>query len=129
MPRGDKTVPQGVDPMTGEAAGYSAGYPVPGFVNPNGGLGMGMAYRRRFGGGGRGFRGGYGAAAPLNPVDPAYMAEAHYVSPHPPVAGYGSPYGPGGNPDQELDMLKNQAAYIEETLENIKNRIDEIETE
>ncbi|GAG34532.1 unnamed protein product, partial [marine sediment metagenome] len=113
--------------MTGRAAGYCAGYPVPGFANPNGGRGMG--YRRGFGGGGRGFRGGYGAAAPLNPMYPAYMGEAPHVFPPPPAAGYGDPYSPVGNPDQELEMLKNQASDIAETLENIKKRINELETE
>jgi len=128
MPRGDKTGPQGMGPMTGRAAGHCAGYPVQGFANLNGGRGMG--YRRGFGGGrGRGFRGEYGAAAPLNPMNPAYMGEAPYVFTPPPAAGYGDTYGPMGNPDQELEMLKNQTSYIEETLENIKKRINELETE
>jgi hypothetical protein len=34
MPWGDRTGPWGVGPMTGRAAGYCAGYPVPGYVNP-----------------------------------------------------------------------------------------------
>jgi len=34
MPRGDGTGPAGMGPMTGRAAGYCAGYPVPGFMNP-----------------------------------------------------------------------------------------------
>ena len=37
MPRGDGTGPMGMGPMTGRAAGYCAGYPVPGFMNPYGG--------------------------------------------------------------------------------------------
>ena len=42
MPGGDGTGPGGMGPMTGRAAGYCAGYPVPGFMNPIGGrLGMG----------------------------------------------------------------------------------------
>ena len=128
MPRGNRTGSQNMGPMTGRDAHYSAGYPVPGFANLNGGRGMG--YRRGFGGGERrGFRGGYGAAAPLNPMDPAYMGEAPFIPPTPPAAGYGDPYGPAGNPEQELDMLKNQTSYIEETLENIKKRINELETE
>jgi hypothetical protein len=36
MPRGDGTGPMGLGPMTGRAAGYSAGYPTPGFMNPYG---------------------------------------------------------------------------------------------
>jgi hypothetical protein len=34
MPGGDGTGPMGMGPMTGRAAGYCAGYPAPGYVNP-----------------------------------------------------------------------------------------------
>ena len=34
MPFGNGTGPAGLGPMTGRAAGYCAGYPVPGFMNP-----------------------------------------------------------------------------------------------
>ena len=37
MPRGDRTGPAGMGPMTGRAAGYCAGYSTPGFMNPYGG--------------------------------------------------------------------------------------------
>lgn len=37
MPGGDGTGPMGMGPMSGRAAGYCAGYPVPGFANPYGG--------------------------------------------------------------------------------------------
>lgn len=37
MPAGDGTGPMGFGPMTGRAAGYCVGYPVPGFMNPFGG--------------------------------------------------------------------------------------------
>ncbi len=49
MPRGDGTGPAGMGPMTGRAAGYCAGYPVPGYMNPYGGrlgLGYGFSYPR-----------------------------------------------------------------------------------
>ncbi len=80
MPGGDRTGPLGMGPMTGRAAGYCAGYPVPGFMNPYGwrgfagggwGPGFGMGRGRGFGRGrgrgfgrgrGRGWRGGYYAA-------------------------------------------------------------------
>ena len=128
MPRGNRTGSQNMGPMTGRDAHYSAGYPMPGFANPNGGRGIG--YRRGFGGGGgRGFRGGYGSVASLNPMDPAYMGEAPYVPSPPPTAGYSDTYGPAGNPDQEIEMLKSQASYIGETLDNIKKRINEVEKE
>jgi len=54
MPGGDGTGPAGMGPMTGRAAGFCAGYPVPGYMNPVGGRGyFGMGR-----GGGRG--GGWG---------------------------------------------------------------------
>ena len=37
MPRGDRTGPAGMGPMTGRAAGYCAGYSTPGYTNPYGG--------------------------------------------------------------------------------------------
>jgi hypothetical protein len=40
MPRGDGTGPAGMGPMTGRAAGFCAGYPVPGYMNPAGGRGF-----------------------------------------------------------------------------------------
>ncbi|MDD4061931.1 MAG: DUF5320 domain-containing protein, partial [Kiritimatiellae bacterium] len=59
MPGGDGTGPAGMGPMTGRAAGYCAGYGVPGYANPIGGRGYGaFGGGRGFGsGGGRGGRG------------------------------------------------------------------------
>lgn len=34
MPWGDRTGPMGLGPMTGRAAGFCAGYTVPGYANP-----------------------------------------------------------------------------------------------
>ena len=68
MPFGDGTGPAGMGPMTGRAAGFCAGYPVPGYMNP--------VVRAGF----------YGAAMPA--VGP-YGAGAY---------GYGMPYGGWGNP-------------------------------
>ncbi|MGB9791359.1 MAG: DUF5320 domain-containing protein [Thermacetogeniaceae bacterium] len=50
MPRGDGTGPMGLGPMTGRAAGYCAGFPAPGFMNPYGfgrwwGFGRGWNWR------------------------------------------------------------------------------------
>jgi len=55
MPLGDGTGPAGFGPMTGRAAGYCAGYPVPGYVNPIPGRGFrNIGYVPRFLGRGRG---------------------------------------------------------------------------
>jgi len=131
MPGGDGTGPGGMGPMTGRAAGYCAGYPVPGFANPIPGRGMGFGgfragWGRGFGFGrglGLGFRGGRGRSG--------YWA-APYAAPAYPYAGaiapYAAPYGAGPTPEQEADMLKGQAEYFEDALEGIKKRIAEIES-
>jgi len=41
MPAGNGTGPLGMGPMTGRAAGYCAGFGVPGYVNPTMGRGFG----------------------------------------------------------------------------------------
>jgi hypothetical protein len=53
MPLGDGTGPLGFGPMTGRAAGFCAGYPVPGYLNPIPGRGW-------FGVGRGGFPWGWG---------------------------------------------------------------------
>ncbi len=58
MPGGDHTGPLGQGPQTGRAAGYCAGYDMPGYMNPIPGYGLGMGRGRGggWGGGGRGWR-------------------------------------------------------------------------
>ena len=66
MPRGDGTGPTGAGPMTGRAAGYCAGYSVPGTANaiPRQRLGLRRGFRALYAafgrrprmGGGRGRR-------------------------------------------------------------------------
>jgi len=58
MPGGDGTGPAGMGPMTGRAAGFCAGYGVPGYMNPIGGRGF---YGRGAFGRGRGWRNWYWA--------------------------------------------------------------------
>ena len=72
MPRGDGTGPAGLGPMTGRAAGFCAGFPVPGYMNP-------VGSRAGF----------YGAAVPrLGP----YRISAYGYGP-----GYGVAYPGYGN--------------------------------
>ena len=42
MPRGNRTGPVGMGPMTGHRGGYCAGFNTPGFTNPGPGYGAGM---------------------------------------------------------------------------------------
>ena len=119
MPGGDGTGPGGMGPMTGRAAGFCAGYSVPGYATPVGGRGMGMGFGRGRGGGfgrGRGFgwgRAGYGL--------PAYGGAVN------PYAYSGVPFAPTVAPQQELDGLKGQAEYLVDALDGIKKRIEELE--
>jgi len=116
MPRGDGTGPAGMGPMTGRAAGYCAGYPVPGFMNPVGGRGYGGWGRGGGFGRGRGFgwaRAGYG-----------YPAWDVAVNPYAP---YPAPAAPTVAPEQELAGLKQQADYLQNALNEIKERMAEIE--
>jgi len=121
MPRGDGTGPAGMGPMTGRAAGYCAGFPVAGFMNPVPALGFGRG--RGLGlGRGMGFRGGRGAGMGRGAAWGGRWA-----------APYGAPYGAppvayaGPTAGQEMDVLKGQAEYFEGALEDIKKRIAELE--
>jgi hypothetical protein len=66
MPFGDGTGPAGLGPMTGRAAGFCAGYPVPGYMNPAAGrVGLYSPSVPAFGPYGTGLYGyGAGYAAP-----------------------------------------------------------------
>jgi len=123
MPGGDGTGPGGMGPMTGRAAGYCAGYPVPGYMNPIGGRGYGGWGR---GGGGWGWRNRFYATGltgwqRVGMGWPAYGAPPAYGVP------YAAPLTPAATRQQELDALKGQAEYFEDALDGIRKRIDELE--
>jgi hypothetical protein len=44
MPGGDRTGPTGMGPMNGRAAGFCAGYPTPGYMNPAPGIWQGYGH-------------------------------------------------------------------------------------
>jgi len=133
MPRGDGTGPAGMGPMTGRAAGYCAGYPAPGYMNPAGGRGYWGAGRGRGGGWGRGrgFGRGFGWAGAGYGM-PAWGGGASpyaYGGAVNPYAYGGAPFAPTITPQQELDGLKGQAEYLEDALDGIKKRIEEFESQ
>ncbi len=120
MPGGDGTGPGGMGPMTGRAAGYCAGYSVPGYMNP-------ISGRGRFGyglglGGGRGFGRGRGLGRGFG------FRGAAYGAPNYPSAYGGYPYAQEITPQQEADMLKEQSKAIGEELEVINKRISELKS-
>ena len=116
MPRGDRTGPQGMGPMTGRGMGYCAGYDTPGFANPAGaGYGRGMAWGRgrapmgggrgmAWGRGGRGRWGGYG----FQGAAPAF-----------------SPYT-SSIPEDEQTYLETELEGLKAHMEAIQKRLDQI---
>jgi hypothetical protein len=124
MPGGDRTGPAGMGPMTGRAAGFCAGYPVPGYMNPVGGRGYGGRGR----GGGWGRRNWYYATGLPGWARTGYGLPAWggYVNPY---AYGGEPIAPAVTPQQELDGLKGQAEYLKDSLDGIKKRIEELESQ
>ena len=109
MPRGDRTGPDGLGPMTGRAAGFCAGYAAPGYMNPVGGRGRGRGFGR---GMGIGFHG-------RNNFYPAYGYGAAFPN--------ATPYAMAMTSAQEIDMLHQQAQSLEQTLTQINQRITELE--
>ncbi|MDD5698162.1 MAG: DUF5320 domain-containing protein [Victivallaceae bacterium] len=107
MPRGDGTGPMGMGPMTGRAAGFCAGFGVPGYVNQIPGRGFGMGF-------GRGAGGGFG------------WRNRRYAAG---MTGWQRAAGavPQMSRDQEIEVLKNQANSLQDALEAVRNQLQELE--
>ncbi|MBU1006259.1 MAG: DUF5320 domain-containing protein [Candidatus Omnitrophica bacterium] len=72
MPGGDGRGPMGMGPMTGRAAGYCAGYSMPGYMSPAAGRGFGFG---RGMGRGRGRGRGFGLGRSYGYNMPYYAPE------------------------------------------------------
>jgi hypothetical protein len=120
MPFGDGTGPAGMGPMTGRAAGFCAGYNVPGYMNPVGGRGF---WGR---GGGRGRRNWFYATGLPGWARAGYGWPAWGAAGYP-NAPYPAPVGPAITTEQELTGLKQQAEYFKDALDEISKRIEELE--
>ena len=119
MPRGDWTGPMGMGPMTGRAAGYCAGFEIPGYANLVPGRGKGMGFGRGRGFGGGGFGGGRGHRHWFYATGlPGWTRFGAYP------AAYQKP-----DPDMEKQALKSQADALQSELALIKKRISEIEND
>jgi hypothetical protein len=118
MPRGDRTGPSGLGPMTGRGMGFCSGYDMPGYLNPGAGYGRGMAYGRGRGMG-RGMAWGRGRGA-------GWSA--------PPAYGYGSPYGSYGyygppsypNPDDERTFIEEELKDLKAHMQAMEKRLGEL---
>lgn len=113
MPAGNGTGPWGMGPMTGRAAGFCAGYGVPGYLNPMPGRGFGLGFGRGRGGGGRGRRNMFYATG--------LPGWARFGG-----AAYPAAY-PKPDPEWEKQALKSQAEALQAEMEEIKKRLSEIE--
>ena len=106
MPGRNGTGPVGTGPMTGRAMGFCVGTRVAGYANPIAGRGCGMGW-----GGGRGMgRGrGFGRGIAWSGAAGQYQAPQNLTA------------------DEELESLKGQARYFEDSLEKIKGRLEELQ--
>ena len=109
MPGGDGTGPVGMGPITGRAAGFCAGYPVPGYANPVGGRGYWGRGRGR--GDGRGWRNRFYATGL-----PGWAR-----------AGYQAGFPAEPTAEQEQQSLKQEAQYLQDSLDAVNKRIEELE--
>ena len=108
MPGGDGTGPMGAGPMTGRAAGYCAGYGMPGYANSYGGRGFrGRGFGR---GGGRGRRNWFYATGL-----PAWARGGAY------------PAAPGYTAEQEMADLKAESAALQREIGEINSRLAELQ--
>lgn len=130
MPFGNGRGPAGMGPMTGRAAGFCAGYSVPGYMNPAPGRGFrGFGLGR--GGGGRGHRNWFHATG-LTRWQRGFGGYPYMPGPAP-FEAYGEPYYAGSEPptytkDDQIDDLKQHAQYLEGMLDDIRKQIDALET-
>ncbi len=104
MPKGDRTGPDGLGPMTGRGAGFCAGYPVPGYINSAAGRGSFGSGR---GGGGRGWRRCYYATG-----FPGWLRGAS-----------------GKEPSGEPETLKRERDFLKQGLKEIDEKLKELEKE
>jgi hypothetical protein len=111
--------------MTGRAAGYCAGYPVPGFANPAPGRGFGMGFGRGRGGGARGRGGGRGRRNRFYATGlPGWARGFAAAGPY----GYAMPpYAP--DPAVEKQMLQGHIEALKAELESVQRRLSELEKE
>lgn len=139
MPGGDQTGPMGTGPMSGRGLGYCAGYNAPGYVQPGGfGAPGGFGGQGGFGGrggfgrgrGGRGFRNRFRATGLTGWQRAAMDAPAYGVGPYAGPAPM-APNPTTADPAQtdELAVLKNQLQFLKGTIDNVQQRISELETQ
>ncbi len=122
MPGGDRTGPMGMGPMTGRAAGYCAGYEMPGYANPIAGRGYGMGFGR-----GRGFGMGFGRGRGWRNMFYA-TGSAGWKGAWGGAVPHALPYTEPTK-EQELESLKYQVDYFESALREVRKQLQELEAQ
>jgi len=105
MPRGDRTGPDGMGPMTGRGLGYCNNFDSPGYTK-NIPAGMGERFGCRGGGLGYGFRS-------------RNRTNWNYISPAP--ANYDA--------KSQKTFLENEIKMLSQQLEEMKNRLSKLSPE
>lgn len=127
MPWGDRTGPMGEGPMTGRGMGYCAGFDMPGRANRaypgrggrfGAGFGGGSWYGGARGRGGRGWRHVYYATG-----IPGWARGWAPPDAWTPTGGYTE-----APPRDGKAALKAQADYLQAALEDIRQRMSELES-
>ncbi len=124
MPGGDRTGPLGHGPRTGRAAGFCSGFAVPGYRNEGplrggrGGWGNQRFEAMGARGRGRGRRNQYGAIG--LPGGARYGGAAlNRAAVMPPATGAMAA-------KDEMEMLDQQARFLEQSLDDIRKRKNEL---
>jgi len=124
MPAGDGTGPRGMGLMSGRAAGFCAGFGMPGYANSMPGRGFGLGFGRGGGFAGRGGRGGGGGGRGWRNVFHATGLPG-WARAGAPVGSV--PYAATRGPEQEIAALKQQAERLDDVLAGIRGRLQELE--
>ena len=118
MPYGDRTGPVGAGPMTGRRTGYCVGFDRPGRMNPSQGFSFGTDQASSFGGHRRGWRHTYQATG-----IPGWARGGRFFG----QGDYISPVAVDIPPQEEAELLKNQARNLENNLKELQNRLAELQ--
>jgi hypothetical protein len=116
MPRGNRTGPAGLGPLTGRGAGFCAGYEMPGYANHV--MGRGFSGRGRGGAFGRGRRNMYWATGMPGWARSGYGPIDAGAYPFPEAVR---------SPRQEAKALKDQVKYMQDSMNALNERIKELE--
>ena len=95
--------------MTGRAAGFCAGYNMPGYLNKGGGRGCGMGFGRRNNIGGFGRQGG--GLGRRNRFLAGALSGGAWANP---------------DPDAEKQVLQSQVEFLQTEMDAIRKRLDEL---